>query len=197
MKQFLSAVFFLFTIIIFSQEKEDDTSIEGQFDKIYRTSTSYNPKDTQKRYKVINITSYNKLKVNVLDSLNSSKKNILEKEALLKTERAKTNKINQVLNKTKSELDIALTKENSISLLGIQSSKSLYNLILWSIIILLSLGLAYFVFKFFRSNILTKEAKDNLYDVEQEFEQHRKKSLLREQKLRRQLQDEINKQRNV
>jgi predicted dithiol-disulfide oxidoreductase (DUF899 family) len=33
-------------------------------------------------------------------------------------------------------------------------------------------------------------------DVEQEYEQHRKKTLVREQKLRRKLQDEINKQRN-
>ena len=37
--------------------------------------------------------------------------------------------------------------------------------------------------------------QNNLLDVEQEFEQHRKKSLEREQKLRRQLQDEVNKHR--
>ncbi len=70
------------------------------------------------------------------------------------------------------------------------------HLLLWGIIVLLLLGLSYFIFKFFRSNILTKEAKNNLVDVEQEFEQHRKKTLVREQKLRRKLQDEINKQRN-
>ena len=58
------------------------------------------------------------------------------------------------------------------------------------------LGLSYFIFKFLRSNVLTKEAKNNLIDVEQEFEQHRKNTLQREQKLRRQLQDEINKHRN-
>ena len=58
------------------------------------------------------------------------------------------------------------------------------------------LALTYFIFKFSKSNVLTKEAKSNLIEVEQEFEQHRKKTLEREQKLRRQLQDEINKQRN-
>ena len=54
----------------------------------------------------------------------------------------------------------------------------------------------FFIFKFFKNNVITKEAKNNLIDVEQELDAHRKKSLEREQKLRRQLQDEINKQRN-
>ncbi len=31
-------------------------------------------------------------------------------------------------------------------------------------------GLGYFVFKFSKSNVLTKEAQENLEDVEQEFE---------------------------
>jgi len=49
----------------------------------------------------------------------------------------------------------------------------------------------------FKNNIyLTKKAEKNLKDVEIEYEQHRKKTLDREQKLRRTLQDEINKQRN-
>jgi hypothetical protein len=58
------------------------------------------------------------------------------------------------------------------------------------------LALFYFIFKFSKSNILTKEAQNNLLDIEQEFEEYRKKSIEREQKLRRQLQDEINKLRS-
>ena len=53
------------------------------------------------------------------------------------------------------------------------------------------------MYKFYNSNTVTKEAQNNLTDVEQEFELHRKKSLEKEQKLRRKLQDEINKQRNA
>jgi hypothetical protein len=44
--------------------------------------------------------------------------------------------------------------------------------------------------------VLTKEAKANLQEAEEELTLFRKKSLEREQKLRRQLQDEINKNRN-
>ena len=192
MKLYILLTAFLITSVSFAQEAitEDSNTIENQFDKIYRTSTTYQV------YKVISKDGYQRLKLNVLDSLKSSKKIISEKENLLLTERSSIKETKTLLAKTKLELDTALEKENSISLLGIPLSKTTYNLTLWSIIILLLLGLSYFIFKFSRSNVLTKEAQSNLVDVEQEFEKHRKNTLEREQKLRRQLQDEINKQRN-
>jgi hypothetical protein len=190
-----SNILFVFLLISslssLSQETvQEDNSMKGQFDKIYRISTTY------QTYKVIGKDRFQKLKENVLDSLIKSKKTISEKESLLRTERANIQKLNTDLTKTKLDLDTALQKENSISLLGIQLNKVTYNLILWFIIISLGLALSFFVFKFSRSNILTNKAQDNLKDVEQEFESHKKKAIEREQKLRRQLQDEINKQRN-
>ena len=192
MKLYILLTAILLSSVSFAQETitEDTNSIESQFDKIYRTSTTYQV------YKVISKDGYQRLKLNVLDSLKSSKKIISEKENLLLTERSSIKETKTLIAKTKLELDSALEKENSISLLGIQLSKTTYNLTLWSIIIVLLLGLSYFIFKFSRSNVLTKEAQNNLVDVEQEFDQHRKNTLEREQKLRRQLQDEINKQRN-
>lgn len=177
------------------EQSQEDTSINGQFDKIYRTSTTYKPAGTNKKYKVINLLNYQQLKANVLDSLKKLEKEISKQENLLNSEREQTQKTNQLLAKTQSDLLASNKKENSISLFGIQLSKMNYNLLLWSIIIITLLLLFYFIFKFFRSNSLTKEAQNNLLDVEQEFEQHRKKSLEREQKLRRELQDEINKSR--
>jgi len=178
------------------EQSQEDTSINGQFDKIYRTSTTYKPAGTNKKYKVINLLNYQQLKANVLDSLKKLEKEISKQENLLNSEREQTQKTNQLLAKTQSDLLASNKKENSISLFGIQLSKMNYNLLLWSIIIITLLLLFYFIFKFFRSNSLTKEAQNNLLDVEQEFEQHRKKSLEREQKLRRELQDEINKSRS-
>ncbi|WP_438977762.1 hypothetical protein [Polaribacter sp.] len=193
-----SLFFTLFLLFIqytsFSQENNnvviEDKTLEGQFDKINRISTSY------QTYKVISKDKFQELKNNVLDSIKASNKNLKEQKVLLKNERDNVAKLNAELNKTKEDLKKAQEKENSISLFGFQISKVTYNLILWLIIISLALALAFFVFKFSKSNILTKKAKEDLEDVEQEFEVHRKKSLEREQKLRRQLQDEINKQRN-
>ncbi len=193
-----SLFFTLFLLFIqytnFSQENNnvviEDKTLEGQFDKIYRISTSY------QTYKVISKDKFQELKNNVLDSIKASNKDLKEQKVLLKNERDNVAKLNAELNKTKEDLKKAQEKENSISLFRFQISKVTYNLILWLIIISLALALAFFVFKFSKSNILTKKAKEDLEDVEQEFEVHRKKTLEREQKLRRQLQDEINKQRN-
>ena len=75
-------------------------------------------------------------------------------------------------------------------------SKKNYNLILWSIVLLLLLGLCYYIYKFNNNKHLTKKAQNSLTEIEQELTAYRKRSLENEQKLRRKLQDEINKQRN-
>jgi hypothetical protein len=67
---------------------------------------------------------------------------------------------------------------------------------MWSIIGALLALLIFFVYKFNNSNVVTKEAKLALSEMEEEFEEHRKVALEREQKVRRQLQDEINKQKD-
>lgn len=192
MKYYFSLSLLLFVSITFSQEKPaESNALKDQFDKIYRTSTSY------KEYKVIGKERFQQLKLDVLDSIKSHKDIIRSEETRYLKEKENTKVLQEKLTKTIEERDNALVKENSILLFGMPLPKTSYNLILWSIITLLLIGLLYFIFKFFKSNILTKEAQNNLADVEEEFNMHRKKSLEREQKLRRQLQDEINKQRNV
>lgn len=192
MKYYFSLSLLLFVSITFSQEKPaESNALKDQFDKIYRTSTSY------KEYKVIGKERFQQLKLDVLDSIKSHKDIIRSEETRYLKEKENTKVLQEKLTKTIAERDNALVKENSILLFGMPLPKTSYNLILWSIITLLLIGLLYFIFKFFKSNILTKEAQNNLADVEEEFNMHRKKSLEREQKLRRQLQDEINKQRNV
>ena len=187
----ITLILTLTSILTFSQTiQKEDASIEKQFDDIYKSSTNY------KSYKEISRKRFKLLKVNVMDSIESFKKIITEKENLLNTERGKVETTKNLLTKTKTELDVSLKKDNSTYFLGIQLSNTAYNLILWSIIILLVLGMSSFIFKFYKSNVLTKEAQENLLTIEEEFDQHRRKSLEREQKLRRQLQDEINKQRN-
>lgn len=175
---------------VVKEEIQDSNSVENQFDKIYRISTTY------QTYKVIDRDKFIQLKKNILDSLKDAKSLITEKEGLLKIERNNIKKTKDLLVKTQIDLETANKKENSIALFGAQLEKKTYNILLWSIIVLSLLALFYFIYRFSKSNVLTKEAQNNLLEIEQEFEQHRKKSIEREQKLRRQLQDEINKMRN-
>jgi hypothetical protein len=172
------------------QTVTEENTLENQFDKIYRISTSY------QTYKVISKEGYQKLKSNVLDSLNLIENALSEKVSLLKTKESDIQRLNEKINNTQINLDASIKKENSISLFGLTLNKTTYNSILWFLIIALLMGMLFFMYKFSNSNLLTKEAKHNLAEVDQELSQFRKKTLEKEQKLRRQLQDEINKQRN-
>ena len=182
----------LFISISFAQKTKDtgETSIRGEFDRLYRVSTNY------KGYKVINKEKFLDLKQQVLDSSKASQNLLIEKNNLLKASNLDNKKNQEALTLTKLTLETTLKKENSISLFGIQLSKFIYNLLLWTLILLLLVLVIYLSFKFQKNNFLTKRATQNLKNVEYEYEQYRKKALEREQKLRRSLQDEMNKQRN-
>ena len=191
MKTRIYILLFSFTVFLsFSQENKDTKeSIENQFEEIYKKSNSY------QAYKIIKKRYYQDLKQNTLDSLERSKKIISDKDRLLFTQKNKLKKDSILLSKTTLELKDSIKREKSISFLGILVSKKFYNLLLWGIVIILLMSLSLFIVKFIRNNRTTKKAQRNVIDLEEEFELFRKKSVQREQKLRRQLQDEINKQR--
>ena len=192
MKVNLHLLLFLFTVSFsFSQETTKKAlSIENQFDEIYRKSNSY------EAYKIIKKEYYQRLKLNTIDTLEYANNKISEKEQLLFIQKNKIEKNKLFITKTTLDLKRSLKRENSISFFGIEVTKIFYNLLLWSIILFLLIYLAFYVVKFTRNSVLTKKAQTELTGLENEFEVFRKKSLQREQKLRRQLQDEINKQRN-
>ena len=178
----------LFSLANFAQDNTtENKTIESQLDYLYRTSTNYQV------YKVISKQGFLNLKTAVLDSISAAKKTISEKEHLIQSQNDSIKELKNNINQTKIRLDDALSKEDSISLFGLKLSKIWYNLILWILILLLITAAIFYFFKFKNSHVFTKEARENLKDVELEFEEYRKKTLLNEQKLRRQLQDEINK----
>ena len=179
------------TTTSFAQETVvEDISINGQFETILRISTNY------RGYKVISKEKFLQLKQNVLDSIKTSQNLVNQKNRLLKADKQTIKRTQDLLNKTQLELSATVLKEDSISFLSMQLSKVSYNIILWTLILSLISALVYVILIFLKNNIHTKEAKNNLLIVEKELEQHIKNAIDREQKLRRKLQDEVNKQRN-
>ena len=169
--------------------REEINSIDNQFDKIYKKATNY------KNYKVILKEQYLNLKSNVLDSLKDSKRLVLEIENRLHTKNSTLKKTKEQLVSAEFNLKEVIQKANSMTFMGVQLNKTSYNLLLWLLIIFLISTSVYFIFKFKKSMVITKEARRILLENEKALEIHKKKSLVREQKLRRQLQDEINKQK--
>jgi len=171
----------------------NEGSIEEQFDYISRISSNYN--DKGKRYEVINRIYFESLKTNVIDSLKVLENQIIDSNKTIEAQEKSNSAIQNELENTKVILEKTDSEKDKISLFGMQLSKGLYNIMLWSIIGVLLLLVFTFIYKFKSSNSITKTAKKSLEETEQEFEEHRRVALEREQKVRRQLQDEINKQK--
>ena len=182
----------LMSIDTFSQKTTNDTlSLSKQFEQAYRRSSSY------KDFKVIRKSTFQNLKKNTLDSI----KIIDEK---LKIESQKNTRLEQEINSVAKirleqdlELSEAILEKNTISFVGMKLKKNTFKIIIWSIFLILIILICYFAYKLKDGIKITSQAKKELTSVEEDFNSYKKKSLVRDQKMRRQLQDEINKQRGI
>jgi hypothetical protein len=177
---------------IFSQSTTkfiDSGSVKNQIDYLIDKSNSYQD------YKVVKYTWLSKIKSNVLDSLAVSKKEIVSNYNTIETQKKKIDSLKISLNDANNQIVSLKTEIESISLFGIQLKKGIFKTILFVIIIILLTLLAFFITKFKQSDSVISQVKLNLKEVEEEFEEHRKRALEREQKAMRRLQDELNKQK--
>ncbi len=173
----------------------DSGTLQSQFE--YLTKKSTNWRDERGRsYEVIRNEWVTKIKSNTLDSLKAIKKDLLNTQNKVVAQNTEIEQLKSSLSNTKTNLDTTNQEKDSMSLFGMQMSKVGYNALMWSIIAGLLAFLLFFIFKFKNSNSITRAAKLKLEETEEEFEDHRRTALEREQKVRRQLQDEINKNRN-
>ncbi len=192
-KSTFSLLIILFiSINLFSQTNkqfDDSGSIKDQFDNLINNSNKYQD------YKVVKLNWLQQLKTNVNDSLSVSKKEILSSSNIINSQKNKIDSLKTALSSTKTKISTLNSQIESISFLGIQFEKGLFKTIMLSIIGALALILIFFISKFKQSNSITKQTKNDLKEVEEEYEDHRKKALEREQKVMRKLQDELNKQK--
>lgn len=193
MKFFKIAFIFIFTQSIIAQENlpEQPNTVENQFNELYKKSNNY------QIYKVIKKNEYLRLQKSILDSIKVIKTDAASKQVKINEQQKSITKLQTKIDTLNSDLATSIGKEDAISFIGIPLDKATYNTIVWGIIFALLAGLAFFIYRFNNSNVVTKETKSLLADTEEEFEQYKRKSIEKEQKLRRQLQDEINKQRGV
>lgn len=197
----LTLVSCLFFIVVNAQQKtteeEDDTlsltkgTIDNQFE--YVIQKSYNYQD----YKNVKKDWLYQLKAHTLDSLKAIQNDLKTTQNKVDSLAQEITTLKSNLSETKTTLAETNEEKDNMALFGLQMSKSNYNVLMWSVIGVLLVLLLFFIYKFKNSNSVTREAKKSLLETEEEFEEHRRTALEREQKVRRQLQDEINKQKTV
>lgn len=184
----LSLFFIVFSL---SAQNKSFTTLDQQFDDVINKSNSY------QEFKVVKKIKLNSLRKNVNDSIISFKKTITDAHILIEEQKKNINSLKTELANTQNDLAVSIEKEDGINFFGILTKKSTYNLMMWSLVGLILALLLFLFYKYKNSHAITKKANLKLKETEEEFENHKRKSLEREQQLRRKLQDEINKNRNV
>lgn len=141
-------------------------------------------------FKLIRRTNIEIVRRNVLDSISRYQKEI----ATLKTNSSSSTGTINALRDSVTTLDAALQveqhKTNSISFLGIDFAKGSYHTMVWSIIIVFVLAFVVTLASFRKAKVDTGEHKKTAEDLQEELQALRKKSLEKEQQLKRQLLDE-------
>ncbi|NER15791.1 tRNA (guanine-N1)-methyltransferase [Spongiivirga citrea] len=167
----------------------DGGTIDSQLTWLLKKSPNYQEYEMIKRFMAL------KMKQNVLDTLKVMRASINEGKNTITAQQTQIDNLKIELGNTNQNLEQTTKEKNSMSFLGILMNKAAYNALLWGIITALVGLLVWFIYKFRNSNLVTQQARAKLSEVEEEFEAHRSRALEREQKVRRQLQDEINKQK--
>lgn len=193
---FIFLISSVFTVLQ-AQEGEKTQSInEGsiidQFEFVIKKSSNWTDEKGQS-YEVIKRNMMLTLKAHTLDSLNAIQARLDSAKKIVGTQQKEINTLKTDLAKTEDLLASTNLEKDSLVFLGIQMSKSNYGLLMWSIIAVLLVLLLLFIYKFKNSNVVTKATKISLAEMENEFTVHRRNALEREQKVKRQLQDMINK----
>jgi hypothetical protein len=172
----------------------DNSTINNQFEYVLKKSGDFRGTNGS-MYEAVKRSMLTTLQSHTNDSLNTIRKNLADTQLIVETQAKEITELKANLSKTQATLDKTTNEKNNMALFGLQMSKSSYNVLMWSIIAGLLAFLIFFIYKFKNSHLITKEAKLALEEIEEEFDEHRKTALEREQKVRRQLQDELNKQK--
>jgi len=155
----------------------DSALLEAQLDYIHENTRVYND------YRAIRDDIFLKLKRNVKDTLNTTKLEVEELNSRLSERNFEIETLNTNLTRTNNEKEEAIKNRDSLSFLGIQMKKGLYNVIIWLVILGLAALTVIVLLLFRRSHQVTKEVKEELKTTQEEFELYRKSSREKYEKL--------------
>ncbi|WP_373058671.1 hypothetical protein [Zunongwangia sp. H14] len=164
--------------------------VRSEFDELIETSNDY------QGYKVIDYDRIIELRNTTSAYIENLKNEITTQTNTMDRQNQEIEELKEKLSDTQADLERVNNEKDAINFLGIPFSKGSYKAIMWGLVGLLVLALLFFIYRYRSSNATTKEARKRLDETEKEFDAYRAKSLEKEQRLGRQLQDERNKSAN-
>lgn len=180
-------IMLLFHTLAYAQnESKFSGSIDHQMKTLVEQAFPYD------NFKVIR-PALPQLQKNVIDTINYYKTQQNHNALTIKKQQSSIDSLNMDLRQKEAHLTQVEAEKDSFSFMGILMSKAAYSMLMWFIVLLLGIALAFYIYRFNNSRVTTRESKKNLEELKQEYEAHRKRALEREQKLKRDLLDELNK----
>lgn len=158
-------------------------TIDSQFDYIYSISNNF------QEHKVVKRTNLDQLKSNVLDSMKTMRGEVASMKAEMASRLDSVSRIREELAQAVLEKEEAISNKDNFSFLGIGIDKAVYSGFMWLLVAVLAGALTFFSFQYARSFSKVRKAEKDLSEVQEEFEQHRKNTLERERKMKRELID--------
>ena len=186
----------LFSSLSFSQDNSDEVQ-EQEPSASQKLKTVVDKANNFEEYKVIEKVKINSAIRGVFEEYEALTAEISELKDSIQSQDQQVQSLKKEVSGLNTELTNLQNEKDEILFLGMAFSKSGYNTLVWSIIGVLIVLLLFFIFKFNRSNLLTKEAKQNLKNLDADYENYKRVALEKQQKLGRQLQDEKNKNQKL
>lgn len=162
-------------------------SLANQFDHLnYISKNNYD-------FKMVRKTNLEIVKRNVIDTVTKLQKEITSLKSSSSNYTSNTKNLQDSIQVLKDQLAQEQEKTDSFSFLGINTSKAFYSTVVWTIIGVLVVAAFVFLISYRKAKVDTVEFQKTAEQSQEEFATFRKKAMEKEQLLKRQLQDELNK----
>lgn len=177
------------TIETVQEQPVSKATLESQLNNLLQKSVDYND------VKLVKKTLLEELQTDFQSFMSKSEQELTLAKNAIALKETELQTLQVEYQKVRTELNQAQNSGGEVDFLGLSLAKDLYHAIMWTLVFTSLIAVAFLVRKFKIANEITQNSKGVLKDLEDEFETFKRNAIEREQKLRRQLQDEINKQK--
>lgn len=192
--KFYSVLFFLFFIFAITDgiaqdsepEADEPNNLENQFQELKDNSNNY------QIYKVVKETSLNNFWNSVEDTLNGARSEISSLKSEVSNLNTEVGNLKNQVSQRDSSLEEQEYQIEHMSFLGIGLTKATYVTFTWTLIFILLIAALILYFRYKSANKITVSTKNEYNSLNEEFENHKKRSRETESKIKRDLQTEIN-----
>jgi hypothetical protein len=155
----------------------DSATLEAQLDYVQGNTRIY------ENFRAIREDVFQKMKGNVIDTLNEEKLLVAQLNSRLSERNFNIETLETELGRTQNERDEAIKNKNSLSFIGINMNKAVYNSVMWFIVLGLAAFAVIMLVLFRRSHVVTSQTKDELETTQEEFDQYRRNAREKYEKL--------------